>query len=129
MLNVRHICRLKGNDRLKSHVLCSIFSDTRWTFKSKNRRKRIKRFFFLLFKTLRQCLDLLSYCPFNFNVNTFSACGVGRFGTGCNHTCYCSDNNSCDAITGTCQKHGCFPGWRGESCDLSNDGFILIKYP
>ncbi|XP_060589951.1 multiple epidermal growth factor-like domains protein 11 [Ruditapes philippinarum] len=43
-------------------------------------------------------------------------CKVGYFGSGCLHGCHCSDNNTCNQVTGKCQTHGCLVGWKGEAC-------------
>ncbi|XP_060573942.1 multiple epidermal growth factor-like domains protein 6, partial [Ruditapes philippinarum] len=44
-------------------------------------------------------------------------CEIGYFGSGCLHSCHCSDNNKCDQVTGKCQTSGCLAGWTGEACE------------
>jgi hypothetical protein len=54
----------------------------------------------------------------------FKECNKGNFGTGCLHSCHCSDNNRCDQVTGKCQTPGCQAGWTGEACE---DGESSLK--
>ncbi|XP_060586988.1 protein draper-like isoform X2 [Ruditapes philippinarum] len=57
--------------------------------------------------------EVLTLCEFKLNEKE---CKVGYFGSGCLHSCHCSDNNRCDQVTGTCRTPGCLAGWKGEAC-------------
>lgn len=36
------------------------------------------------------------------------------YGVGCNETCLCKNNATCDHVTGSCK---CLDGWNGTYCD------------
>lgn len=46
-----------------------------------------------------------------------AACPQGRFGEGCSQVCSCSNNATCDHITGRCL---CTAGWMGPTCQQGN---------
>src|SRR6218665_878137 len=45
--------------------------------------------------------------------NPFSGCNENHFGIECRQTCLCSNNGTCDPMTGSCS---CPPGWTGATC-------------
>ncbi len=65
--------------------------------------------------------DVLADVPFLFVNVAFhlpgmrcdNLCPDGKFGAGCEQTCRCEHNGSCDPETGLCQ---CAPGWAQPNC-------------
>ncbi|XP_060589952.1 uncharacterized protein LOC132745148 [Ruditapes philippinarum] len=64
---------------------------------------------------------VLTLCEFKLNEKV---CKVGNFGSKCLHSCHCSDNSTCDQVTGKCQTPGCLAGWTGDACE---DGELSLN--
>lgn len=54
-----------------------------------------------------------------------TACTVNTWGPGCNNTCQCKNNATCDMRNGSCS---CAPGWIGDTCQSAcQQGFYGDK--
>ncbi len=49
-----------------------------------------------------------------------TACTAGTYGVNCSGVCHCSDNATCDHITGQCPST-CDDGWNGIDCSIPGE--------